>query len=96
MRYITAEKERFLFLCVDFSSVVFTAASLVVMSNSEVKAQRSMFVSSHDSEVYRQLLYCRSKKRLAWVHLQEERQKADVRQISHQIGQNIYVQQICR
>lgn len=49
--------------------------------------KQSQIVQSTDS-------CCRSKKRSAWAHLQE-RQKADARQISHQIGLKRYVQQIC-
>lgn len=40
---------------------VFTTASLFVMSDSEVKAQQLMFVSSHELQEYRQLLQVQKK-----------------------------------
>lgn len=35
-------------------------------------------------------------KEYEWAHVQEERQKADVRQVSHHTGQTLYVQQTSR
>lgn len=81
MRYLTAEKER--------SMIVFTTASLRGKSTAVNVYKQSQSVQSTDS-------CCRSKKRSAWAHVQEERQKADARQISHQIGLKMYVQQMCR
>ena len=69
--------------------------SLVVMSDSEVKAQWLMFVSSHDVQSTDSC--CRSKKRSVWAHLQEERRQMWGRLVIREDdGKRIYVQQICR